>query len=513
MPFRFLLKKLKQGFDILNHANWIGRTDAAWLRWWDRHMTLKLPRDPNQPDIVLLEERIMYSASSFGLIGMGAGIEEISFPTDLPDMAALYDASSLNEAAPSEDNADELSDSIAHSSSSLSSEAQDSIDADSATDRQETSALMGRFARNVTLDSDLIELGQPVLHRVTALGLTEFAYVIPRDQNIATCGLDQISYRHEVEFLQIGLDRLDSLIRELGDQALATEPLRDISQQFDHLLHLIDAASTSQFTVDATWSDDAADTGIRSFNDGDSRDGDSRDEIFDDVDLEGMDLVSRIEMRLEALSDTIDTLREHDSWESDEPLELGTFLSESDRTRSAIARVDAALTRHASASKYRNMGLLFAPEMGIVTYGDDWQIDHRGDEVNGRVTTLTFRDLCVAIEQMKNAIGQTIYSQTYLVERWLAREEAIGMVEGYMGVMAQFSFKNTVGADPSDVISTTVILTPSQMMSEVVVLGAEATSTSTSTSAASLGSSLGLSLSSSLSTSTSTGLWSEYEQD
>ncbi|MFY7699988.1 MAG: hypothetical protein ACOVQH_06925, partial [Burkholderiaceae bacterium] len=372
MPFRFLLKKLRQGFDILNHANWIGRTDAAWLRWWDRHMTLKLPRDPNQPDIVLLEDRIMYSASSFGLMGMGAGVEEISFPTDLPDMAALYGTSTLNENTPSEDNADDPSDSIEHSSSASSSEVQDSIETDAAADRQETSALMSRFAKNVSLDSNLIELGQPVLHQVNSLGLTESAYVIPREQNIATCGLDHISYRHEVEFLQIGLDRLDSLIRELGDQALATEPLRDISQQFDHLLHLVDAASTSQFTVDATWSDDAPPTDARY-----SVDGDSDEDTLDSVDTEGMDIVSRIDLRLETLSDAIDTLRELDSWESDEPLELGTFLSESDRTRSAIAMVDAALTRHASASKYRNMGLLFAPEMGIVTYGDDWQIDRR----------------------------------------------------------------------------------------------------------------------------------------
>jgi len=117
-----------------------------------------------------------------------------------------------------------------------------------------------------------------------------------------------------------------------------------------------------------------------------------------------------------------------------------------------------------------------SPLMGIVTCGVDWQIDRRGEEVTGRVMTLNFRDFCYTLVKMQKAFGKTIYSQSYMVELYLCREESIVKVDGYMGVKAQFLLKNSLAADFGKSTSTELIQTPSQVMSAVTAFGPKAVS-------------------------------------
>ena len=97
MDFK-LLERASDCYIAFRDSDWLKRASDRFDRIFKAFTTLDLPKDPNKPDIVELESRILYSANPF----FSAGTGEVAAPLgafECPDHIAQDDWDTLLLAA------------------------------------------------------------------------------------------------------------------------------------------------------------------------------------------------------------------------------------------------------------------------------------------------------------------------------------------------------------------------------------------------------------------------------
>lgn len=73
--FQTLIRKAQDRLSAIREADWRQKSDQFWDWVWNSLLSLDPPKDPNEVDAVLLEDRILYSATPFPFVGDGSAGE------------------------------------------------------------------------------------------------------------------------------------------------------------------------------------------------------------------------------------------------------------------------------------------------------------------------------------------------------------------------------------------------------------------------------------------------------
>jgi hypothetical protein len=241
--------------NFIRRADMLTKIDAALLWFWNRFITLNPPKDPNQPDIVLLEDRILYSASILGLMDMG----DVSEPVVFEDALAQIESSLIAAGA----------DSLGRPANSLDrSESQgDGTDVSEAAESHAV-ALM-----EAPTDDSSPVYGESITENrkwvtLSSLGLEESLHVVNPSEYDPELGRFEQTYRHHIAFTQQGMEDLDSLMRELEGEVTDELPADIEDDRHDTAERLAasfdrieDALNSLELTLSVQQFSDMADSG------------------------------------------------------------------------------------------------------------------------------------------------------------------------------------------------------------------------------------------------------------